>query len=266
MLAAGGLASAGLLGLAVRTGAEWTAAPAPESAVGRQEPSDQPGSSPAPPAHAPSSPESASETSRPGRPDSNAERTSEATPAPRLVAAGSGRLHVVPGNTPRSGSGPLRRYRVEVESGLGLDGQEFTAEVDRVLTDPRSWGADDRLSFQRVSHGPVAFRVVLASPTTTDRLCGPFASHGRYSCGIAPRNASGPLVTGAVINSRRWLRGAETYAGQLPQYREYLINHEVGHALDHRHKNCSGAGRPAPVMMQQTKGVGACRPNSWPFP
>ncbi len=204
MLAAGGLASAGLLGLAVRTGAEWTAAPAPESAVGRQEPSGQPGSSPAPPADASSSPESASETSRPGRPDSNAERTSEATPAPRLVAAGSGRLHVVPGNTPRSGIGPLRRYRVEVESGLGLDGQEFTAEVDRVLTDPRSWGADDRLSFQRVSRGgPVAFRVVLASPTTTDRLCGPFASHGRYSCGIAPRNASGPLVTGAVMVASR---------------------------------------------------------------
>jgi hypothetical protein len=47
-------------------------------------------------------------------------------------------------------------------------------------------------------------------------------------------------------------------------YRAYLVNHEVGHRLGHGHSHCHGAGRPAPVMMQQSKGIGACTANPWP--
>lgn len=173
------------------------------------------------------------------------------------MPAGTGRLHVVPGGARRSGNGSLRRYRVEVEGGLGIDVEQFAAEVDRTLTDPRSWGAAGRLSFQRVARGPVAFRVVLASPDTTDRLCRPLDTRGRYSCGIA---------SSAILNSRRWLLGAEAYAGRLAEYRQYVVNHEVGHVLDHRHEGCPGPGRRAPVMMQQTKSIGACRRNPWPYP
>ena len=176
---------------------------------------------------------------------------------PRTVLAGTGRLRVVPGGSPRSGSGPLHRYRVEVEGGLGVDARSFAAEVDRVLADDRSWGAGGRASFQRVDAGPVRFRVVLASPRTTDRLCRPFDTRSRYSCGLLDR---------AVINSARWLRGAPAYDGRLADYRQYVVNHEVGHALDHRHERCPGRGRQAPVMLQQTIGLRGCRANPWPYP
>lgn len=173
-----------------------------------------------------------------------------------VVAGGTGTLVPVPGGTARSGPGPLRRYSIKVEDGLGVDATAFAAQVDRTLADPRSWGAGGRLSFQRVDHGPVDVRVVLASPATADRLCAPLRTNGIYSCG------SGST---AVLNSMRWLRGADAYAGDLASYRQYVVNHEVGHTLGHGHAGCPGAGRPAPVMMQQTKGVGACTPVPWPF-
>ena len=64
----------------------------------------------------------------------------------------------------------------------------------------------------------------------------------------------------AVVNAARWLTGADAYPGPLPAYRQYLVNHEVGHLFGRGHESCPGAGQPAPVMMQQTKGVGACTP------
>ncbi len=108
-----------------------------------------------------------------------------------------------------------------------------------------------------MSSGPVDVRVVLASPDTTDRMCRPLDTGGTLSC------ANGDT---AVINLLRWLRGASAYTGDLSGYRQYVINHEVGHTLGHHHASCPGRGQLAPVMMQQTKGIGACRKSPWPFP
>ena len=179
-----------------------------------------------------------------------------ASPEPEVVDPGTGRLRLVDGGSERSGSGPLRRYRVQVEGGLGVDVAEFAGAVDRTLADSRSWGADDRLSFQRVDDASADFTVVLASPTTADRLCRPLDTAGIYSCGIGST---------AVINSMRWLEGADAYDGHLPEYRQYVVNHEVGHVLGHHHDQCAGKGRDAPVMMQQTKGVGSCTAQPWPY-
>ena len=43
------------------------------------------------------------------------------------------------------------------------------------------------------------------------------------------------------------------------------MNHETGHWLGHGHRGLCRAG-PAPVMMQQSKGTGACSFNPWPLP
>lgn len=167
-----------------------------------------------------------------------------------------GRLVPVPGRSPRSGSGGLLRYQVQVEAGLALDRPAVAGEIDRILADPQGWSAG-RVAFQRVRRGPVDFRVVLAAPATVDRLCRPLLTIGSLSCATGAR---------AVLNVLRWRRGAAAFADDLALYRRYLVNHEVGHLLGHGHRGCPTAGARAPVMMQQTKGVGACRPNGRPLP
>ncbi|MDP9431145.1 MAG: DUF3152 domain-containing protein [Actinomycetota bacterium] len=125
------------------------------------------------------------------------------------------------------------------------------------LWDRRSWAAADRMRFERVADGPVNFTVTLAAPETTDLLCRPLATVGKYSCYNGSRS---------VINYRRWRDGGSAYGTDLAAYRIYVINHEVGHALGHDHQfGCLPDGR-APVMMQQTKGTGSCSPNPWPSP
>jgi hypothetical protein len=178
------------------------------------------------------------------------------SPPPAVVRRGDGVLTRVPGAGPRSGHGPLVRYSVAVEGGLGLRAADVVEEVEATLADPRSWGAGGRRSFQRVD-GAAEVRIVLASPATTDRLCAPIRTNGRFSC------ATGRL---AVLNSARWLQGAPAYAGRLADYRRYVVNHEVGHVLGHGHASCPGRGLPAPVMVQQTKGTGGCVAQPWPYP
>jgi Protein of unknown function (DUF3152) len=68
-----------------------------------------------------------------------------------------------------------------------------------------------------------------------------------------------------VLNAKRWLLGVDSYGTDLTNYRRYLVNHEFGHALGKHHVDCPGSRRLAPVMMQQTKGLGACRKNPWPL-
>lgn len=201
-------------------------------------------------------------TAGPQTPGPSAIRTTPATtqPTPATtgaaeIAPGTGRLITVAGSSSVAGKGPLKRYRVQVEGGLQEDGAAFAAAVQRTLTDKRSWGA--QWSFQRVGVGPVAFTVVLASPTLAERLCKPLEISYRLSCHSGGRS---------VINLARWRYGVDAYAGQLGAYRQYVVNHEVGHALGHGHQACPGAGQLAPAMMQQTKGIGACRPNPWPYP
>lgn len=162
------------------------------------------------------------------------------------------------GHSPAPGAGTVVRYMVEVEDGLGVDIDCFAASVEMVLGDGEGgWGADGTRSFQRVDSGVVAFRVTLASPATVDAHCLPLRTGGIYSCWNGSR---------AMINAWRWEFGADAYAGETGRYRIYLINHEVGHALGNGHVSCPGAGLPAPVMMQQSKGIGSCAPNPWPVP
>lgn len=178
------------------------------------------------------------------------------SPAPVVVERGDGDLQVVPGTGPVVGSGPLRTYVVEVEGGLGIDVEQLAAAVERTLGDPRSWTSGGRRSLQRVD-GDADLRVALTSPDTTDRLCAPLDTVGRFSCANGDR---------AVLNAARWLTGAQAYGSDLPSYRHYLVNHEVGHVLGFGHADCPGAGEVAPVMVQQTISLEGCAPGPWPYP
>ncbi|AYY15242.1 DUF3152 domain-containing protein [Actinobacteria bacterium YIM 96077] len=171
--------------------------------------------------------------------------------------AGTGEYEIVPGDDapPEDGSGETIRYIVEVEGDLPFDADEFGSDVHTILNDERGWGHEDNMRFARVDSEPVAFRVSLSSPDLTDDQCYPLLTRGKVSCWNGTR---------AVINALRWGAGADTYDGDILSYREYLINHEVGHALGHGHANCPEDGALAPVMVQQSKSLEGCEPNPWP--
>lgn len=209
---------------------------------------------------------------------------------PKVTQVGAGTWHVVPGNGPVVGRGShVYRYQVAVEDGIdpaGYGGDDaFAADVDATLADPRSWLAAGTIALQRVdaSYPHPDFIVSLTTPNTDHRpdLCG-FQIPYESSCWRASTHR-------VVINLARWVRGALAFDGDLGLYRQYAINHEVGHVFGNQHVGCATDGGLAPVMMQQSFGVSddyvhdlnqvdpanrdkvardgrTCRPNAWPYP
>ena len=169
--------------------------------------------------------------------------------------APSGVFAIVPGTAGDPASDNTVRLRVEVEEGLAVDPVCFAETALAILSDERGWGSIDNIDFARVDDDSYDLRLILASPAATDTHCYPARTAGRYSC----RN--GEKV---IINLMRWNSGTDDYADDLTTYRHYLLNHEVGHFLGRGHLTCQVPGAPAPVMMQQTKGLGDCLPNGWP--
>ncbi|WP_089338006.1 DUF3152 domain-containing protein [Blastococcus mobilis] len=178
------------------------------------------------------------------------------------VEKGAGTLSVVDGTSAVYGTGPLRRFIVEVEDGIGVEGAPFAQAVEATLGDPRSWGSGGRMSFQRVgvaeaAAGQFEFKVSLVSPGNMETYCPGVGTGGYTSCRYGDR---------AVINLARWATAVPDYEGDVATYRLYVVNHEVGHALGNGHQDCPGTGQLAPVMQQQTLGLDGCQRNAWPYP
>jgi hypothetical protein len=171
------------------------------------------------------------------------------------VTVSSGRLAVVAGFSAANGVRDKLTYRVEIEQGLSFNGPAVAAAIHKTLTDARGWQAIHPVSFERTDKPDADLRVILATPTLTDKLCLPLDTGGEVSCRVENR---------VVLNAKRWMYAVPAYAGKVDLYRSYLVNHEVGHALGHGHSTCAKPNTPAPVMMQQTKGLGGCLPNAWP--
>jgi hypothetical protein len=179
---------------------------------------------------------------------------------------GSGKFETVPGFAKAPGKGRKYTYRVDVEQGLGLDGQLFAQAVQKTLNDDRSWAHDGARTFERVSSGDPDFVITLASPGTTAAWCaksGLDTTEDNVSCDSAATER-------VMINAYRWAQGSTTYGDKMFAYRQMLINHEVGHRLGHGHVTCQKNGSLAPVMQQQTKFLDHdgihCLPNPWPYP
>ncbi|GAA0718708.1 hypothetical protein GCM10010199_22560 [Dactylosporangium roseum] len=183
------------------------------------------------------------------------------SPAPVAVPArGTGRFQLSATGGDRAGTaGRLVRYVVAAEEGSGVDPEVFAAAVHETLGDARSWIASGRWSFQRVPSGsPSELTVHLATPSTTDTMCARrgVRTRGEVSC------RGGRDV---IINLKRWLLGVAWYP-RLADYRDMVVNHEVGHFLGNGHVVCPRKGAPAPVMARQTFGLEGCVANPWPYP
>jgi hypothetical protein len=240
----------------------WTASPAPGASGGPAAPGAVPARRRANPSWSPfaAPPASSGEPAAAGAraPDAVTAEEAEAGLRSRtVVPRAGGRSTVVPGRVAAPGRGKVRSVRVEVERGLPVDGPRFAAFAMAVLNDPRSWRGVDGVTFARTDGRDADMVLLLASPRTTDDLCRPLDTRGVASCAIGGR---------VILTFHRWVNATPEYAADRPAYRRYLVNHEIGHLLGHRHVRCPRKGNLAPVMQQQTYGLKGCRPNSWPQP
>jgi len=205
--------------------------------------------------------------------------------------AGAGTWRVLAGSGPVTGSAGARvyHYRIAVEDGIDpsvyAGDDAFAKTVNAILADPRGWIAAGTLALQWVDSTYPApdFTIALTTPNTDHRpdMCG-FQIQFEGSCWLLGTKR-------VVINVARWVRGALAFDGDLGLYREYAINHEVGHVFGNHHVGCATDGGLAPVMMEQSFGVSddyvydvnnpepanrgavqrdgkVCRVNAWPYP
>ncbi|WP_186242013.1 DUF3152 domain-containing protein [Mycobacterium simulans] len=207
-----------------------------------------------------------------------------------FTEAGEKTYHLIPGATAQVGQGTAKvfRYTVEIENGLdptmyGGD-SAFAQMVDQTLANPKGWTHNAQFAFVRVDGASGAkpdFRISLVSPMTVREGCG-YEFRLETSCYNPSFGAD--RQSRVFINEARWVRGAVPFEGDVGSYRQYVINHEVGHGIGYlRHEPCDKQGALAPVMMQQTfstsnddgakfdpewvKADGkTCRFNPWPYP
>lgn len=196
---------------------------------------------------------------------------------------GAGTFHIIPGTTEKVGQGTehVYTYTVDVEDGVdtaGFGGDDaFASMVDQTLANPKSWISDDKVGFRRVDTPDADVHIALTSQMTVRDACG-------YDIPVESSCYNADLHR-VVLNEPRWVRGAVAFQGDIGSYRQYMINHEVGHAIGYaRHQPCESEGGLAPVMMQQTFGTDNddiamldpegvvpkdgldCNPNPWPYP
>lgn len=197
------------------------------------------------------------ETPPPPVPSEQSPAPQETTEAPQTPQSGTGTYATANLDVPATAGGRVVRFAVQVEDGVPVDAMDFARQVLATLTDPRGWQGVDGIAFEATSDtASAAFIVTLATPATTDRLCYPLDTGGWLDC----YNSRGR----AVINSDRWVLGADSWGADLTGYRQMVVNHEVGHAIGHGHLYCPGSGQLAPVMQQQTISLQGCAPNAWP--
>jgi hypothetical protein len=136
------------------------------------------------------------------------------------------------------------------------DLEALTAEAAAVYADPRGWSLGGSVRFDRVASGG-DFTLWLAA----DDLMSTFGG----ACDVVWSCRNGRHV---VINENRWLGASDSWneiGASLATYRQMVLNHETGHWLGFGHGSCSGPGRLAPVMQQQSMSLKGCAPNPWPL-
>ena len=165
-------------------------------------------------------------------------------------------------------------YNVQVGARVKESEEHFGAEVERILgleKGWRQWGFSFTRAYpdkQGAAHmrkrRHVSYFTLTLAPNAQIR------KFGSEFDGMSVADCSNRKI---YINADRWATGAKNRRDSvrnmpLSAYRQYVILHEVGHILSncsatHHQTKCAPCGR-APIMMQQTNGVGACRWNPWP--
>lgn len=145
-------------------------------------------------------------------------------------------------------------YRVAF-NGAKLNRAKTYKRVAKIYADARGWRKAG-VKFRRVKRGG-NFTVVMAKAERMrnySSACSP-----KWSCRV------GRYV---IINEDRWRSSTRSWRGarkSIRSYRHMVVNHETGHWFGRGHSGCPRRGAKAPLMMQQSKGLGGCRANPFPL-
>lgn len=145
-------------------------------------------------------------------------------------------------------------YRVVTKGKISSSVSTFRKQAAETYADPRGWRGMG-VAFKEVKKGG-DFTLVLAQATKVPSYSS--ACSSAYSCRV------GRYV---IINQTRWQKATPAWnakKGSSRNYRHMVVNHETGHWFGRGHVRCSGKGSLAPVMQQQSKGLGGCKINPWP--
>lgn len=142
------------------------------------------------------------------------------------------------------------RYTARVDSDVRYPQDEFVELLQIYLADPDGWEAHGYRFVYVTTNPDVAIH--LAAPASIVKVCG------------LPNNLSCAELGGKhmYLNAKRWMHGSPNSKQSLDGYRQYVVSHEMGHILGYDHVKCPAPGEPAPIMMQQTLGIGQCTPNT----
>lgn len=143
------------------------------------------------------------------------------------------------------------RFRTVVDPDVQYESHRFKEEVTIYLADPNGWAQWYHFVYTPTGQAKI---IRLSSPST-------LKTEGCKDSSLSCATMGGNEIW---LNSDRWFYGSAKSKLPLLDYRQYMVSHEMGHSLGYDHEKCPGSG-PAPVMMQQTLGIGKCTPNTRVF-
>jgi hypothetical protein len=142
------------------------------------------------------------------------------------------------------------RYKFLIDNDVKLKYRTKNSIKNQIaiyLNDPDGWS---KYSFEDVEKNEDVL-IRLSSSKTIGSIC----SDEKLSCA----ELGGRVI---YLNAERWFHGSKLSKLSLHDYRQYMVSHEMGHILGHDHEVCPCVGCSAPIMMQQTLGIGSCKPNT----
>jgi hypothetical protein len=132
-----------------------------------------------------------------------------------------------------------------------VDERQFDFYLMAYLNSPDGW-SQDGYSFEPTEKISSQVWIRLSSSKTIETKCG---IAGKLSCAeLGGRHM--------YLNADRWFHGSKESKLDLENYRQYMVSHEIGHILGKDHQKCPCKGCKAPIMMQQTRGIAQCIPNT----
>lgn len=158
---------------------------------------------------------------------------------------------------PKNSSTLLRTYCTAVRDVTGSVIDELSGKLAATYNDTRGWNDGGMIAFEHVDTGCQYTVWLSAASDMTDfgAICDDY-----YNCQVG---------TNVILNYDRWTSATPPWNsthGSIEDYRTLMIDHETGHRLGFLdNPTCSGAGQPAPVMMQQSIDLKGCAFNIWPL-